>query len=76
LKEFSYKRRILAALLGAKVDRVPVTSLAGCGGTVTVDMQKTVDIYFPEAHKDPEKLTKLAIASYDLTGIENVRVSL
>jgi uroporphyrinogen-III decarboxylase len=29
--EFSYKRRVLAALLGGKVDRVPVTSLAGCG---------------------------------------------
>lgn len=74
LMEFSYKRRVLAALLGGKVDRVPVTSLAGCGGTVTVEMQDAVDIHCPEAHKDAEKMAKLAIASYELTGIENIRV--
>ena len=72
--EFSYKRRVLTALLGGKVDRVPVTSLAGCGGTVTVEMQDAVDIHCPEAHKDAEKMAKLAIASYELTGIENIRV--
>lgn len=72
--EFSCKRRVLSALLGGKVDRVPVTSLAGCGGTVTVDMQEAVDIRFPEAHKDAKKMAKLAITSYELTGIENIRV--
>jgi len=74
LDEFSYKRRVLTALLGGNVDRVPVTSLAGCGGTVTVDMQKATDTYFPEAHKDPENMAKLAIASHKMTGIENIRV--
>jgi len=51
-----------------------VTSVAGCGGTVTVDMQETVGIYWPEAHKDPAKMAKLAIASHQLTGLESVRV--
>jgi len=74
LRKFSEKRRVLTALLGGKVDRVPVTSLAGCGGTVTVGMQDAVDIHCPEAHKDAKKMAKLAIASYQLTGIENVRV--
>jgi len=74
LTEFSHKRRVLTTLFGGKVDRVPVTSLAGCGGTVTVDMQNAVDIHCPEAHKNAEKMAKLAIASYALTGIENVRV--
>ncbi|NIO36367.1 MtaA/CmuA family methyltransferase [Candidatus Bathyarchaeota archaeon] len=74
MRKFSYKRRVLTALLGGKVDRVPATSLAGCGGTVTVDMQDAVDIHCPEAHKDAEMMAKLAIASHELTGIENVRV--
>lgn len=56
------------------MDRVPVTSLAGCGGTVTVDMQDAVDTHCPEAHKNAEKMAKLATASHDLTGIENIRV--
>jgi len=71
---FSPKRRVLAALLGGKIDRVPVTSLAGCGGTVCVDMQKATGTYFPEGLKEPEKMAKLAVASYKLSGLECVRV--
>ncbi|MEM3584046.1 MAG: MtaA/CmuA family methyltransferase, partial [Nitrososphaerales archaeon] len=74
IKEFSPKRRVFAVLLGGKVDRPPVTSLAGCGGTVSLDIQKATGIYWPDAHKDPEKMAKLAIASQKLTGFENVRV--
>ena len=72
--EISPKRRVFAALLGGKVDRPPITSLAGCGGTVSLDIQKATGIYWPDAHKDPEKMAKLAIAGYELTGLENVRV--
>jgi [methyl-Co(III) methanol-specific corrinoid protein]:coenzyme M methyltransferase len=72
--ELSPKQRVFRTLMGGKVDRVPATSLAGCGGTVTVDMQKAKGIYWPDAHKDPEKMAKLAIASYELTGLECVRV--
>ena len=74
MEKFSPKRRVLTVLLGGKADRVPVTSLAGCGGTVTVDMQNAVNIHCPDAFKDAEKMAKLAIASYELTGIENIRV--
>lgn len=38
------KRRAFAALLGGKVDRPPVTSIGGCGGTTNVDVQKAVGI--------------------------------
>jgi len=71
---FTPKRRVLATLLGGRVDRVPVTSVAGCGGTVCVDMQKATGVYCPEAFKDSEKMAKLAIASHKLTGLECVRV--
>ena len=74
LKSLTSKRRVLSALLGGKVDKVPVTSIGGCGGTVTVDMQEATKIYWPEAHKNSEMMAKLAIASCRLTGIENVRV--
>lgn len=70
----SPKTRVFAALLGGKVDRIPVTSVAGCGGTVVVEMQEKVGIYWPEAHKDAEKMARLAIASYELSGLECVRV--
>jgi [methyl-Co(III) methanol-specific corrinoid protein]:coenzyme M methyltransferase len=60
--------------MGGKVDRIPATSLAGCGGTVNVEMQEATGIYWPEAHKDPEKMAKLAIASYELSGLEGIRI--
>lgn len=39
-----------------------------------MDMQKGIEIYWPEAHNDAEKMAKLAIASYELSGLECVRV--
>ena len=68
------RRRVLAALLGGKVDRPPVTSLAGCGGTVSTEMLWTTGLTFPDAHKDPKKMADLAIASHKLTGLECIRV--
>lgn len=72
--EFSPRRRVHSALLGGKVDKTPVTSIAGCGGTVTVDMQESTGVYLPEAHREAEKMANLSISSHTLTGIENVRV--
>lgn len=74
MENFSPKRRVFAALMGGKVDRPPVTSLAGCGGTVNLDIQKATGISFPEAHRDADKMAKLAIAGSEMTGLENVRV--
>ena len=74
MEEISPKRRVIAALKGEKIDRPPVTSIGGCEGTLIVDVQKAKGIYLPEAHKDSEKMAKLAIASQKLTGLESVRV--
>lgn len=68
------RARVLSTLSSGRVEKVPVTSIAGCAGTVTVDMQKATGIYWPEAHKDPIKMARLSIACHDMTGIENVRV--
>lgn len=74
LREFTPKRRVLSALLGGKVDKTPVTSVAGCGGTVCFDMQRATGIFWPGAHKDPKKMAMLAIGSCKLTGLECARV--
>lgn len=72
--KLSPKQRALKALLGSQTDRAPVTTFTGCGGGVNVDMQKATGIYWPDAHKDPELMAKLAIESYEICGLECVKV--
>ena len=68
------KERVLRKLQGLETDTIPVTSLGGCGGTVCLEMQQEAGVYWPHAHHDPEQMASLAIASAELSGIENVRV--
>ncbi|MFX0089858.1 MAG: MtaA/CmuA family methyltransferase [Promethearchaeota archaeon] len=68
------KERVFGALRREKIDKIPVTSIGGCGGTINIDIQKAVGIYWPEAHKDAEKMAKLATSGSKLTGLENTRV--
>jgi [methyl-Co(III) methanol-specific corrinoid protein]:coenzyme M methyltransferase len=72
--KLSPKKRVLKALMGGKTDRAPVTSITGCGGSVNVDMQTATGIFWPEAHKGPELMAKLAIAGYEIGGIECVKI--
>jgi [methyl-Co(III) methanol-specific corrinoid protein]:coenzyme M methyltransferase len=72
--KLSPKKRALKALLGSQTDRAPVTSITGCGGSVNVDMQTATGIFWPYAHKDPEMMAKLAIAAYEIGGIECVKI--
>ncbi|MCP8323429.1 MAG: MtaA/CmuA family methyltransferase [Candidatus Methylarchaceae archaeon HK02M2] len=74
MPKYSPKRRVLAALMGGKVDRVPATCIGACGGSVSTEIQETVGIYWPNAFKDPQKMANLAIASQKITGLENVNV--
>lgn len=71
--EITPRRRVLAALLGGKVDRVPATCIGGCGGSVSVEIQEAAGIYWPEAHRNAEKMAKLSLASHKVTGLEIVR---
>jgi [methyl-Co(III) methanol-specific corrinoid protein]:coenzyme M methyltransferase len=54
-----------------EVDRVPCINSVG---TYTVDFMKACDAYWPFAHKDPEKMAKLASAAHRLCGLDNVSV--
>jgi [methyl-Co(III) methanol-specific corrinoid protein]:coenzyme M methyltransferase len=63
------RERLMNALLGRPVDRVP-TFCSGCAQTVTVECMEAVGVYWPEAHKDPEKMAKLSASVYELVGME------
>ena len=69
--DMTLKERLLNALEGKEVDKVPVCSVTQTG---IVELMDEVGAPWPEAHSDPEKMAKLAIANYELSGLEAVRV--
>jgi len=69
--DMTLKERLLNALEGKKVDKVPVCSVTQTG---IVELMDEVGAAWPEAHSDSEKMAKLAIANYELSGLEAVRL--
>jgi [methyl-Co(III) methanol-specific corrinoid protein]:coenzyme M methyltransferase len=69
--DMTLKERLLNALEGKKVDKVPVCSVTQTG---IVELMDEVGAPWPEAHSDSEKMAKLAIANYELSGLEAVRL--
>jgi len=65
--------RIMAVLAGKKetIDRLPAFSVIT---TYTIEGMEIFDAYWPEAHKNPEKMARLGAALHELTGLENVEV--
>ncbi|HET8686815.1 MAG TPA: methylcobamide:CoM methyltransferase MtaA, partial [Methanosarcina sp.] len=71
MSEFTLKTRLLAALEGKPVDKVPVCSVTQTG---IVELMDEVGAAWPEAQTNPELMAKLAIANYELSGLEAVRL--
>lgn len=71
MAEMTLRERLLNALEGKEVDKVPVCSVTQTG---IVELMEEVGAPWPEAHSDPDKMAKLAIANYELSGLEAVRV--
>ncbi|MCQ1536991.1 MtaA/CmuA family methyltransferase [Methanosarcina sp. KYL-1] len=71
MSEFTLKTRLLAALKGEAVDKVPVCSVTQTG---IVELMDEVGAPWPESHTDAELMAKLAIANHELSGLEAVRV--
>ena len=65
--------RIMTLLRGAKdkIDRLPVFCSAR---TYNLHAMEVFDAYWPEAHRDPLKMAKLASGLHKLTGNENISV--
>lgn len=71
MDSMTLKERLLNALEGKEVDKVPVCSVTQTG---IVELMDQVGAPWPESHSDPELMAKLAIANYELSGLEAVRV--
>jgi [methyl-Co(III) methanol-specific corrinoid protein]:coenzyme M methyltransferase len=71
MSEFTLKTRLLAALEGKPVDKIPVCSVTQTG---IVELMDLVGAPWPEAHTNPELMAKLAIANHELSGLEAVRI--
>lgn len=69
--EYTPKKRVISAILGGRVDRIPATAVCQ---TATHDQMEKIGAGWPEAHLDPEKMATLASAAYKLAGLETVRV--
>jgi [methyl-Co(III) methanol-specific corrinoid protein]:coenzyme M methyltransferase len=71
MSEFTLKTRLLNALEGKPVDKIPVCSVTQTG---IVELMDEVGAPWPEAHSNPELMAKLAIANHELSGLEAVRI--
>lgn len=69
--EDSPRNRVLSAIAGGKVGRIPVTAVCQ---TATYDQMKIVGVSWPEAHFDAGKMARLAEAAHELTGLETAKV--
>ncbi len=65
----SPKRRFLRALLGGQPDRVPVGSVVS---VATIDLMKTVGVWFPNAHRDASAMAELAAAGHTVMEYDTV----
>jgi [methyl-Co(III) methanol-specific corrinoid protein]:coenzyme M methyltransferase len=63
--------RFFNALKGKEVDRPPVTC---ANQTATVEQMEKVGVFWPEAHKDAEKMAVLAAQAWEQLGLEVVGV--
>jgi MtaA/CmuA family methyltransferase len=65
----SSRERVLAALRGQPVDRTPVVNPTS---VATVELMDLVDARFPEAHREPEVMARLAATGHTELGFDTV----
>ena len=65
------KERVLSALLGERRGGVVASCVTQVG---TVEAMEKLNVFWPEAHKDPEKMVELGASLYKLVGLETCRV--
>jgi [methyl-Co(III) methanol-specific corrinoid protein]:coenzyme M methyltransferase len=64
------RKTFLNALHGNPSNRIPALSVTQTG---TVELMDITGAAWPEAHSNPEKMAALAIAGYEIAGLEAVR---
>lgn len=65
------KDNVLKVLSGEKTDLTPVISVTQLG---VVEAMEQTDSFWPEAHKDADKMAKLGSSLYELAGLECARI--
>ncbi len=68
------KERLITILSGGKVDRVPLTCSGGMMSMATIEVMEMTQCYWPEAHRNPQKMARLVKAMHDVSGFENLGV--
>ena len=63
--------RVLGALRGEKVDRVPASSVTQVG---IVQAMEKIGATWPAGHSDPEQMVKIGVSLYKLAGLETARI--
>ena len=66
--------RVLTILKGKTEDLDRIPCLCPGVGNYSIDFMREFDAWWPDAHKDPEKMAKLASAAYRMCGLESVVV--
>lgn len=65
------KKRIISALLGGRIDSVPAWAPVV---TVTTEMMRSADAFWPRAHSDPVEMARLASMPWELAGLPSTTV--
>ena len=65
------KERVLNAILNREVDRIPVVSATSVAAE---DFMRASNAWWPDAHRDPQKMAKLGSAAHKIAGLESVNV--
>jgi [methyl-Co(III) methanol-specific corrinoid protein]:coenzyme M methyltransferase len=65
------KERVLNAIFSREVDRIPVVSVTSVAAE---DFMRASNAWWPDAHRDPEKMAKLGSAAHKMAGLESVNV--
>lgn len=71
MKQYTPKERLYRVLHHQEVDRMPSVCFTQ---TATLDQMDKINVYWPEAHDDPEKMALLAEAAHTIIGLEAIRV--
>ncbi|MGE5530910.1 MAG: uroporphyrinogen decarboxylase family protein [Bacteroidota bacterium] len=74
MKPLTQKERLLAALRREPVDRPPLVCPGGMMSLAIGEAMEASGCAWPQAHMDPQTMAGLALAMYDLGGIENMAV--
>lgn len=65
------KEKFLKVLSGEKVEKIPVLSVTQTG---IVELMDLTGAPWPDAHTDAQKMSDLAVAGYEIAGLEAVRL--